>query len=131
MSIQSIAEMLLFAAFLLIYLSHLPIMAVMAGKMGFRDARLNLYAVLSLLPFLVSGLLLLLGPQDLGGRVALSNFLPVIFILFVADWLFCTVFLFVGVRNLEKGSKVRAQVSATVSLVLSCAAAVGAGFATV
>ena len=131
MSVKSVFELLLIAVFFIIYLSHAPIMVAIAGKRGFRDTRLNIYSVLSLLPFIVSGVLLLFGPQDLSGRVAISKYLFMIFILFAVDWLFCTVFLFVGVKNLDLKSKVKAMVSASVSFFLSCAAVVGAGYVTV
>ena len=131
MSVKSVFELLLIAVFFIIYVSHAPIMVAIAGKRGFRDTRLNIYSVLSLLPFIVSGVLLLFGPQDLSGRVAMSKYLPVMFILFAADWLFCTVFLFVAVKDLEPKSKVVAMTSASVSFVLSCAAVVGAAYVTV
>ncbi|MDF1845338.1 MAG: hypothetical protein P1U77_28335 [Rubripirellula sp.] len=131
MSVKSVFELLLIGVFFIIYLSHTPIMVAIAGKRGFRDTRLNIYSVLSLLPFIVSGVLMLFGPQDLSGRVAMSKYLFVIFILFAVDWLFCTVSLFVGVKNLDLKSKVKSMVSASVSFVLSCAAVVGAGYVTV
>ena len=131
MSVKSVFELLLIGVFFIIYLSHAPIMVAIAGKRGFRDTRLNIYSVLSFLPFIVSGVLMLFGPQDLSGRVEMSKYLFVIFILFAVDWLFCTVFLFVGVKNLDMKSKVKSMVSASVSFVLSCAAVVGSGYVTV
>ncbi len=131
MSVKSIFELLLIVLFFIIYLSHAPIMAAIAGKRGFRDTRLNIYSVLSLLPLIISGSLLLFGPQDLSGRVAMSKYLWVLFILFAAHWLFCTAILLVTVKDLELRSKVVAMTSASVSFVLSFAAVVGAAYVTV
>jgi hypothetical protein len=106
-------------------------MAVLAGKQGFRNTRFNIYSVLSILPFIASGLLLLLGPQDLSGRVAMSKYLFIVFMAFTVDWLFCMVFLFVSVKDLELKTRVKAMVSASVSFALSSAAVVGASYVTV
>ena len=131
MSVKSISELLLIVLFFIIYLSHAPIMAAIAGKRGFRDTRLNIYSVLSLLPLIISGSLLLFGPQDLSGRVAMSKYLWVLFILFAAHWLFCTAILLGAVKDLELRIKVVAMSSASISFVLSFAAVVGAAYVTV
>lgn len=103
----------------------------MQEKRGFRDTRLNIYSVLSLLPLIISGVLLLFGPQDLSGRVAISKYLWAVLILFAAQWLFCTAILLGAVKDLELRIKVVAMTSTSVSFVLSFAAIVGAAYVTV
>ena len=131
LSIKSVFELLVITLLAIAYLSHIPVMAVLAGQQGFRNTRFNIYSLLSFLPFIASGLILLFGPQDLSGRVAISKYLFVVFMAFTVNWLSCMVFLFVSVKDLRLKTKVRAMASASVSFVLSCASVVGASYVTV
>ena len=131
MSAKSVFELLVIALLAIAYLSHIPVMTLLARKQRFRNTRFNIYAILCSLPFIISGLLLLFGPQDLSGRVEMSKHLFIVFMAFTVDWLFCTVFLFVGVKDIELKTKVIAMISASVSFVFSCAAVVGASYFTV
>lgn len=131
MSVRSVFELLVIALLAVAYLSHVPAMTLLARKQGFRNTRFNIYSILCSLPFIASGLLLLFGPQDLSGRVAISKHLFIVCMAFTVDWLCCTVFLFVGVKDIKLKTKVMAMVSATVSFVLSCAAVVAASYVTV
>lgn len=131
MSAKSVFELLVIALLAIAFLSHIPVMTLLARKQGFRNPRFNIYAILCSLPFLASGLLLLFGPQDLSGRVDMSKHLFIVFMAFTVYWLCCTAFLFAGVKDIELRTKVMAMVSASVSVVLSCAAVVGASYVTV
>lgn len=131
MSVKSVFELLVIALLAVAYVSHVPATAVIVGKQRFRNTRFNIYSILSILPFIASGLLLLFGPQDLSGRLAISKHLLMVFMAFTVDWLFCAVFLFVSVKDIELRTKVISMVSASISFVLSCAAVVGATYVTV
>ena len=131
MSVKSVFELLVIALLAVAYVSHVPVTAVIVGKQRFRNTRFNIYSILSILPFIASGLLLLFGPQDLSGRLAISKHLLMVFMAFTVDWLFCAVFLFVSVKDIELRTKVISMVSASISFVLSCAAVVGATYVTV
>lgn len=123
--------MVVIALLAVAYMSHVPVMAVIVRKQRVRNTHFNIYSILSILPFITSGLLLLFGPQDLSGRVAMSKFLFIIFIAFTVEWLFCAIFLFVSVKEIELKTKLISMVSASVSFVLSCAAVIGAIYVTV
>ena len=131
MSVKTLLELLVIGLVAIVYLSHVPAMAVLAGKWGFRNTRFNIFSILSTLPFIASGLLLLFGPQDLGGRVEISKYLVIVPLAFTVYWLFCTAFLFVGVKDIDLKSKLLAMVSASISFVLSYGAIVGASYVTV
>lgn len=130
MSANDIFEFFFIGLFLIVYLSHIPVMLILARKHDFRNTRFNIYAVLTMLPLLVSGLLLIFGPQDLGGRVALSKSLTLVFLIFAILWAFCSLFLFIGIKEVDRRTKAIAMISASASFALSCLAAIGASYVT-
>jgi hypothetical protein len=130
-SVTLIFELLLIGLLLVVYLSHIPIMVILVRKHDFCNIRFNIYSVVSMLPLVASGLLLILGPQDIGGRVVLSKYLALVFVAFLTDWVVCSLFLFLRVKDIDLRTKAKAMVSASFSVALSCAAAIGASYVTV
>lgn len=131
MSVKSIFELGLIGLFFIVYLSHIPIMVSLAKKDDFQNLHFNVYSVVSTIPLIVSGFLLIFGPQDIGGRVSMSKALPLILGAFLSVWILSSLFLLLRVRDVDRSVKVKAMISASGSFALSCGAAVGASYVTV
>jgi hypothetical protein len=131
MSVKSIFEFGLIGLLFALYLSHIPIMVTLAKKYDFQNLRFNVYSVVSTIPLCASGLLLIFGAEDIGGRVATSKALPLILGAFLAVWILSSLFLLFRVRGVDRSTKVKAMISASGSFALSCGAAIGASYVTI
>ena len=132
MSANDILEWFLIGLFFLLYLLHLPVMVwVLRKNGGFRNRKLVVYTVVSILPLVVSGGLILFGPDDLRGRVDLSEFYSVMLAYLVVSLLFCVVFLFTKLSDLPRGTRIKLLLSTIVATVMSWFAFMASVFATV
>ena len=106
-------------------------MIAIVWKQGFQNTRMKVYTALSLAPFILSALLLFIGAGDLGRIVCISENFLLIFVVFALDWGSCSIFIFRGINNVDRATKVKATISTSISFVCSCIAVLAAGFATV
>ena len=132
MSANDILECFLTGLFFLLYLLHLPVMVSALKKNGgFRNRKLAVYTVVSILPVIVSGACLFFGPDDLGGRSDLAEFHWVMLGYLVVSLVFCVGFLFIKLAELSLKTRIKVLFSTILAVVMSWIAFLGSIFATV
>ena len=132
MSANDIFEKFLTGVFFLLFLLH-PVVMVLVTKQngGFSNRNLIVYALLSVLPLVLTGGLFIFGPNDLVSRGDLRDFYWLVVAYITANLLFCVIFLFKTLSELALATRLTLLASAILASVMSWLAFLGSVFVTV